>query len=301
MARSRLLLLAALLGVPSYTSAQEWEVHRRSFPFLENRLTVEVAGEVPGTLRLARAGLGRLEVAARASAGIASFGLAGPASDRLVLSAVGAEQVEYLVLVPEAVRVRVLLPGRRVAEPFRPRGGSVEFRWGEARRPPAAAATMPAAADASAPKGGVGAAGGLKAYEAPSAPRVVRVAESAGARSVRVSLGSGPFRLSADHPLVLDTSSPDTLVVVRPRAAAITLLVPADAAGFRLHLDAQEVLRIEGDEFRSGCRPRIEQRSGDGASVTFAPLDTPLDCRAESPGTPTHPDRRSRSPEPETE
>lgn len=112
--RLGLLTLAGIvvLAVPMQeASAQEREVLRRTFTFIENDLTVEIDAEAPGELQIARGGLGRVDVAARAAEGFAGLGLAGGSADRLVLTAMGAERVQYLVLVPAEVRVKVRIPG----------------------------------------------------------------------------------------------------------------------------------------------------------------------------------------------
>lgn len=112
--RLGLLTLASIvmLAVPMQeASAQEREVLRRTFTFIENDLTVEIDATAPGELQIARGGLGRIDVAARAANGFAGLGLAGGSADRLVLTAMGAERVQYLVMVPAEVRVKVRLPG----------------------------------------------------------------------------------------------------------------------------------------------------------------------------------------------
>src|SRR5690606_26989643 len=81
---------ALMLALATPVAAQEHEVARRTFTFIENNLTIEVLGQSPGALHIVRGQPGQIEVAARAADGIAGFGLAGEARDRLKLTAVGA-------------------------------------------------------------------------------------------------------------------------------------------------------------------------------------------------------------------
>lgn len=138
---------AMLLALATAGAAQdraEWassETTRRVFTFVHPALTIDVLGEAPGMLRLIRGQLGQIEVTARALGGFAGSGLAGRAGDRLELTAIGAERVEYLVVVPAEVHVRVRLPDRRAAETFGTLERSATFSWKSSRA--AADRTLP--------------------------------------------------------------------------------------------------------------------------------------------------------------
>jgi hypothetical protein len=122
------LLLLATLARPGV--AQEGEsVRQERFTFLGSDLTIEVLVDVPGKLRLIHGVAGEIDVTGRGRPGIVGFGLAGGDRDELRLTAVGADSVEYLVVVPEDVRVRVRLPGRPVAEVFGTTQATATYTW----------------------------------------------------------------------------------------------------------------------------------------------------------------------------
>ncbi|HEX7119567.1 MAG TPA: hypothetical protein VF212_12305 [Longimicrobiales bacterium] len=123
--------VALALLLPAAASAQDRDadVVRRVYAFLGDRLTVRIETELPGTIRLIRGEKGRLEVAGRAPDGIPGFGLAERSGGELQLTAIGADRVEYLVVVPEEVHVKVRLPDRPVAEVFGAYDRTATFRW----------------------------------------------------------------------------------------------------------------------------------------------------------------------------
>lgn len=125
----------ALCAAPAAAQDDDVGTARRAYPFLGDRLTVHIEADSPGVIRLIRGEDGRLEVAARAEDGFPGFGLADRGGDALVLTAIGADRAEYLVVVPANVRVTVRLPDRHVAEVFAGMDRSATYEW---RRPPRA-------------------------------------------------------------------------------------------------------------------------------------------------------------------
>lgn len=100
------------------------------FAFLHSRLTVEVDGETPGTLRLVRGRAGEVRVTGRAARGVATAALAEePNRGRLTLTTLEAGRVLYVVSVPPRVRVRVRLPDEKVPEAVSPFEDVATFRW----------------------------------------------------------------------------------------------------------------------------------------------------------------------------
>jgi hypothetical protein len=127
--RTLLLPAAALmLGMTMPAAAQEWTVSRATHTFISDHLVIEVDVDAPGSLRVSFGTSGQIVVSARAHHGVAESGLAGSASDRLVLTAIGADSVEFLVLVPENVRTLVRLPGPSFPVAVSP-GVSKTFSW----------------------------------------------------------------------------------------------------------------------------------------------------------------------------
>jgi len=124
-----LLLLLALPSIATARQTQQ-EVARQRFTFLANQLLIRVAADVPGTLRILRGEGGILEVGARAvPTGMPGFGLSGTERDELNLTALGADQVEYLVVVPRGIRVRIRLPDRNLAEVMPSTHDVATYRW----------------------------------------------------------------------------------------------------------------------------------------------------------------------------
>ncbi len=124
-----LALALATLAAPAVAQQRDDETIRQAFTFLGDRLTVWVEADAPGTLRMIRGQGGRLEVAGRARDGFAGFGLSDRVGDELHLTAVSAESVEFLVIVPASVRVTVRLPDRPVAEVFGAFDRMAALRW----------------------------------------------------------------------------------------------------------------------------------------------------------------------------
>lgn len=108
-------LTVLALTWPLVASAQRGTAHER-LTFIGNYLEIEVLVDVPGELRLIHGRLGEIVVRANADSGIAGFGLAGADNVKLQLTAIGAERVVYLVVVPEGTRVGVRLPDQPVAQ-----------------------------------------------------------------------------------------------------------------------------------------------------------------------------------------
>ncbi|MFW6080033.1 MAG: hypothetical protein ACODAE_10455, partial [Gemmatimonadota bacterium] len=121
-----LLALTAPLAAPSAADALQDEraaehivdddVLRRWFAFPGNELTIEVLADSPGRLSVMRGEPGTIRVTGRIVDGLAEAGLAGRQRDRLTLHAIGAGEAAFIVVVPEAARVRVRLPDRDATE-----------------------------------------------------------------------------------------------------------------------------------------------------------------------------------------
>lgn len=280
---SRVVLLIAALAtvaLPAHqVHAQEWDVVRRSFTFIDNELTIDVTAPGAGELHLARGSFGTLEVAARAPGGIAGMGLGGFERNRLALAATGVERVEYLVIVPEEVRVRVRLPGHRGTEVLGSSRAGARFAW------QAAPDAVPVRA------GGVsrvtdraGAAAELLApfviHAAPVAPSVVSMENLEGIRALSVRIEGSVFRVEADRPLPVPGHEGETLRLGVPAGekADVVLWVPRRAP-FTLRLAGMDVLRLENGEARSLCTPVTRQvLDGTRHWFTFGPLEDGVRC-----------------------
>lgn len=126
--------LLLLLALTSPVAAQDPGVARQRFTFLDHNLLIEVQTDAPGTLRILRGEAGLIDAAGSASPGFVSFGLAQRGRPRLSLTAVRAERVDYIVVVPPDVRVEVRLPGRRDTELLGSLRETATFKWEEPGR-----------------------------------------------------------------------------------------------------------------------------------------------------------------------
>ena len=73
MKYSLAMLVAAVVFGAAPATAQEYELTRRQFPFLDNSLTIEVVADGAGRLQVVRGQRGRVEVTARVDGGIPAF------------------------------------------------------------------------------------------------------------------------------------------------------------------------------------------------------------------------------------
>ena len=147
MKSSIFLASALILSAAAPAAAQEWEVNRRFFTFLDNEVTVEVSAESGGRLHVIRGEEGRIEVSARVDGGMSSFALGGRDGSTLRITAVGGEHAEVILVVPEDTYLRVMLPNSRRGEiaSSRPSG---TFVWpGPDGAEPSAARMAPAPMD----------------------------------------------------------------------------------------------------------------------------------------------------------
>jgi hypothetical protein len=106
------------------------EVKRERFTFIGTSLEIQVSVEAPGALRLLHGQAGEISVTARAVSGVAGAGFSGTDPGTLLLSAVGAERVEYLVTIPQNTQVRIRLPDRPVAETLGTLQRTALYQWG---------------------------------------------------------------------------------------------------------------------------------------------------------------------------
>jgi hypothetical protein len=140
MNRAALLATAlpALFAPLGPSAAQDyWWPSRTAHVFLSRRLEVEIRADAPGVLRIAPGPAGQIVVTGRALGGLTPAGLTGRSDDRLVLTALGADSVEFIVLVPRAVRTIVRLPGGGFPEvTTSDAGGTYAWRARDAPRDP---------------------------------------------------------------------------------------------------------------------------------------------------------------------
>jgi hypothetical protein len=243
--------------------AQEQEVARRSYPFFQRSLTVEVVGENAGTLRLVRGGRSRIEVVAHASPGAAAFGLGGEwARDRLRLSAVGDSDVGFQVVVPDHVNVTVWLPGRE--EPVMAAPGSETIRWEAAPSPSRPEGLGLGSKPAGAP---------YLVHSASTAPVLVELPNVRSIGHVSVRVEGDAFMVSASRPMTAIPGSASRLEI-RSEGAPLDLIiqVPRNTPNFALRTGEDLALTLADGDLSVMCSPVTKQSLADGRQwADFSP------------------------------
>jgi hypothetical protein len=258
--------IAASVAVTATTAqAQEYAVSRRAFTFLDNSLDIEIAATSAGQLQVMRGESGRIDVAAHSAEGVASFGLTSGRGSTLTLTALGAKQADYVVVVPERALVRVKLPGRsgwKDADPY----GSSRFRWDAAPDEPEL--------DYSPPRPTVEGKYFVVGSSA-SAPARVRLFGKAHIRSVEVRLEGTEFQLWSSRPLTGKPGATDLLDVDAGRENVdLILQVPSFTRQFELRLEDQILLTAGGGDVVERCGPGVRQKAANGAlRVKFRPAE----------------------------
>jgi hypothetical protein len=281
-------LATLVLAVPA---ASQVDVNRHVYTFVENRLDVVVLAEAPGVLQVVRGELGRIEVAARSRDGLAGSGLGGTLTRQLRLLGAGTSGVEYLVVVPEHVSLRVHLPQGGSAD-LSPSAAAATYRWG----PPAAAPGPGAAGQTVA--GGAGqpatgapfqtaaasepATGGLFITHVSSwAPGVVDIPDLAAVRSLSVRFQGAEFRIAASRPLQVRPGSAARMEV---RATGdpldLVLYVPREGPAFSIQSGSLRLLESHAGQPQALCGNVVVQRPSEQQIwLTFHPRAGQLDCR----------------------
>jgi hypothetical protein len=261
-----------VLGVAPAVQAQ-YDVTRRNYTFLQRNLAIEVEADAPGILHVVRGTSGQLQVAARSDGGFADFGLAGRPRTHLRLSSVGSNATQYVVVVPEHVRVQVRVPGQ---PPEAVAGNrTARFEWhspAALEMPPPLAATPPRTTRER----------GLVEYNARTAPDVLDIADVRGIRTLEVRTGEDAFGISSTSAAeVLDLGNGRIgLRVTAATPADVVIRVPRGATDFIMTVAGEDaVVPVGGGRFEAVCVPVTTQQLAGGQRFTFSPEGRPLACR----------------------
>jgi hypothetical protein len=271
------LILAAALLLPATASGQDANVARRTFSFIDSRLEVAVVSGAPGELQVVRGEAGRVDVAARSADGFPGFGLGGSPTRQLRLTALGAESVSYLVVVPEHVSVRVMLPEGSTAD-IAPYTASSTYRWtavSEVRLPDGSRA------DPGSPAIGALRTGALPVvHRSVWVPEVVNVPDLAAVRSLSLRVEGDDFRVAASRPMVMEPGSRSRVDVrVAGEPLDLVLYVPRTAA-FALYSGETRLAEAADGLARALCGNVVAQAPTPEQSwVSFHPWSGRLDCR----------------------
>jgi len=263
------LTLACVFAAPA---AAQHDVARRAFNFFDNTLTIQVISESSGILRIVRGEEGRLEVAARTPDGIPAFALGGRDGDELRLTAVGSNHVDYVVAIPEDVRVRVLLPDRKNLEIASTRPAAT-YTWGSTPAQPA---------QGSAPAmGAVGSDGLYLSHSSRAVPRVLALPDIAAVSQLNVKFEGSEFRISTSRPVSVTPGRADEIEFrTGNEPITVTIMLPQNARDFRLMLAGKTAIEVVGGDIRSYCQQLVDQRMPDGRRYfTYHPAGGGLICR----------------------
>lgn len=238
----RLAAALALLLSPAMLTAQESEVSRRTYTFINDRLVVSVVGGGAGALQILRGEPGRIEVAARSREGFPGFGLGGTLTRELRLTAPGAEQVQFLVVVPERVAVTVRLPHGETRQPPG-NGDAVSYQWGGA---PETVSELPLRPTL---------AGGLELVHATRrAPSVVDVPDILAVRSLSLRIEGSDFRIGASRPLSLEAGGNSRVELHTGGAPTdIVIYVPRGTGLFQLRAAGTPIAEVVSGRGRPLC------------------------------------------------
>ncbi|CAN5636473.1 hypothetical protein BH23GEM9_BH23GEM9_06190 [soil metagenome] len=289
--RSTILVLAAAMLAPAAARAQELDVARRSFPFIESRLEVAVVAALPGELQVIRGERGRIDVAARSTDGFPGFGLGGSLTPQLQLTAVGSGEVRYLVVVPHDVRVRVRLPNGESAD-IAPRAGAATYRWRHAEsdvpdEAPPAASRLNGSARNSAINAGfisVSATHGLtEAYSSDRIPDLVDVPDLGSIRSLSLRHEGARFRIVASRPMSVTPGDRARLEIhATGEPFDLVLYVPRATGTLALYTGSAQIAEVASGQARAICGNVIVQEPSSQQSwLTFHPRSGRLECDGE--------------------
>jgi hypothetical protein len=272
------VVLAAVLFSTTTAFAQEYELTRRSIPFFDNKLTIEVIADMAGELQIVRGEQGMIEVAARVPGGVPAFALGGRESDRLRLTAIGGEAASFVVIVPEDAMVRVLLPGESAHQV-----GSLQktgrYSWdaettkgsGGASSVKATSAVATAAVSTSP----------VLAYSNPLVPRNVNVPRLNSVRTVSVRFEGTTFNVAGTQAMSVANGDPSNIEIrTGSDVQDVVVTLPVGTSDFGLKLGGKAAMQVVGGEIRVYCEPLTEQELGAGRRwFTFTPEMGRLTCR----------------------
>ena len=252
------LAAAVACAAAATPAAAQEDVMRDVYGFFGSALDVEVATEGAGQIRLIRGRRSRIEVAGRAPNGFTSAALGGRGVRRLTLTALGGERADFVVVVPEDVRVRVLWPGTRRSEQFGTLSQSATFAWEPVEQRPMIETIG-------------GADGATTRLDLPSVPRALDVRSAHRLDRLTIRIEGEVFSIAASRPIVSRPAG-ERLTLDAPTGADVTVMVPTDAT-FSVELDGVPAIDISGGDVRVLCESVLSQTLSDGSRwLTLTPV-----------------------------
>jgi hypothetical protein len=270
---SRFFIAFAALALAIPVSAQQWQVAREQFAFAGRQLTIHVDTRVGGTLQIIRGPAGYVRVSGRSGDGMTAAGLT--ADEHLTLTGTGSTDVEYVVSVPERVRISIRLPDRARHESLGTMHRSGTFEWQAQDATPAEplATWIP-------PQHGADPSSDFTVYAADLVPGSVSLPDLTDVRTLTVRVEGERFRVAASRPLTLAQGDPRH-IEIRPAGPPleVTVTVPAGTRSFELRADGASALVVQEGEVIIRCASSTRQWLSDGRRwVTFTPVAGTLEC-----------------------
>ena len=281
-----ILLALVCLQPPREAVAQQSEVMRDVYGFHGSSLDVDVATESPGRIRLVRGGHSRIEVSGLALNGFASAALGGRGVRRLTLTSLGADRVDFIVVVPEDVRVRVHWPGARRSELFGTLSEAATYQWDTPAGRPSIEIIRPGSGSHphrndrdSAPTRSLGG----------STPGTLDIIDAYRIDRLTVRIEDAPFGIAADRRFDARRDG-DRLGITAPAGGDFTVIVPRGER-FVLSLDGNTAIEVRGYDVRVLCSSVLSQELPGGRHwLTLTPSSSgtcterdPADARADPP------------------
>ena len=251
---ARLITVAVALAAAPGVHAQEWDVTRRTYTFLEDRLVINIIADAGGELQVVRGELGRVEVAARSNDGFPGSGLGGEITRELRLTAVGADRVQFLVVVPEHVRVTIRTPGGAESS-LASRAQSGRYTWQPQPNVDAVVAAPDTPMLPTLP-------GGLYLLHTTRfAPTIVDVPDLTAVRSIAVRFEGPEFRVAASRPMAITPGGGERLELrVAGEPIDLVLYVPRATASFQLRSGPVRLIESVAGQPRALCGGVVIQK-----------------------------------------
>lgn len=257
--RRGVLGAAALVLAAPLALAGQQDVMRDVYGFYGSSLDVEVATESPGRIRLIRGQRSRIEVAGRAPDGFTSAALGGVGVRRLTLTALASGRVDFVVSVPEDVRVRIRWEGSNRSELFGALSRTATYDWEPVVERPRFE-TLRSEPSLS-PVGGIGA----------DTPRLLDIVDAHRADRLTVRVGADHFDVSPASAVDAVRSGSTLRLTPRP-GAAVAIDVPAGER-MTLRLGGVDAIAIDETGVRVLCESVLSQTLPDGQQwLTLTPV-----------------------------
>lgn len=241
---------------------------RDVYGFFGSSLDVDVNAEAPGRIRFIRGRRSRIEVAGHAPNGFTSAALGGRGVRRLTLTALGSDRVDFVVVVPEDVRVRVHWEGTNRSELFGTLDETASYAWQAEVERPAFETLRPGSRQPR--EAEISRAAGV------ATPRILDIGGAHRLERLTVRIEGSGFAISPAH--LLDTGhSVDRLAIRAPEHGDVSVFVPSGHS-LTVRLNGLDAIVIDGQDVRVLCDAVLSQVLPDGRRWLTLTPEGRADC-----------------------